>query len=114
MLKDVDAIVSDLQGIIGGYELKYNKFYIGMAKDGVPKNFLMLKPKKNFLYLIFKGYDDSDLMQQAEDEGLDLSFKPRFREYYLRKKDYSEYKKHKDFIDSCISSSMEYFNISES
>ena len=113
MLKDVDAIVSELQGIIGGYELKYNKFCIGMVKDGVPKNFLMFKPKKNFLYLIFKGHDDSDLMQQAEDEGLDLSFKPRFREYYLRIKDYSEYKKHKEFIDSCISSSMEYFNISE-
>lgn len=30
-------------------ELKYNKFYIGLAKDGTPSNFLTFRPKKGFL-----------------------------------------------------------------
>lgn len=30
-------------------ELKYNKFYIGLAKDGQPSNFLIFRPKKAFL-----------------------------------------------------------------
>ena len=84
-----------------------------MAKDGISKNFLMFRPKKDYMYLMFKGHDDSELIKTAENEGLDLSYKPRFREYYLRIKDYNEYKKHKQFIESCILSSMEYFNISE-
>ena len=113
MLKEVDSIFGDLQNIIGGYALKYNKHYIGMAKDGISKNFLMFRPKKDYMYLMFKGHDDSELIKTAENEGLDLSYKPRFREYYLRIKDYNEYKKHKQFIESCILSSMEYFNISE-
>ncbi|MBR2742340.1 MAG: hypothetical protein IKD89_01985 [Clostridia bacterium] len=113
MLKEVDLIFGDLQNFIGGYALKYNKHYIGMAKDGISKNFLMFRPKKDYMYLMFKGHDDSELIKTAENEGLDLSYKPRFREYYLRIKDYNEYKKHKQFIESCILSSMEYFNISE-
>jgi len=29
-------------------ELKYNKFYIGLAKDGQPSNFIIFRPKKGF------------------------------------------------------------------
>lgn len=29
-------------------ELKYNKFYIGLAKDGRPDNFIIFRPKKEF------------------------------------------------------------------
>jgi hypothetical protein len=29
-------------------ELKYNKFYIGLAKDGQPYNFIVFRPKKGF------------------------------------------------------------------
>ncbi len=30
-------------------ELKYNKFYIGLAKDGQPNNFVIFRPKKGFM-----------------------------------------------------------------
>ena len=30
-------------------ELKYNKFYIGLAKNGQASNFVIFRPKKNFL-----------------------------------------------------------------
>lgn len=113
MLKEMDSIFSDMQDIIGGYSLKYNKFYIGMAKDGISKNFLMFRPKKNYIYLVFKGHDDSDLIQTAEENGIEITYKSRWKEYYLRIKDYNEYNKHKQFVESCVLSSMEYFNISE-
>ena len=113
MLKEMDSIFDDLQGIIGGYSLKYNKFYIGMTKDGISKNFLMFRPKKNYLYLVFKGQDDSDLLQTAEENEIEITYKPRWKEYYVRIKDYDEYTKHKQFIESCVQKSMEYFNISE-
>ena len=30
-------------------ELKYNKFYIGLAKNGIPSNFVIIRPKKAFI-----------------------------------------------------------------
>lgn len=33
----------------GSLELKYNKFYIGLAKEGQTSNFIIFRPKKGFL-----------------------------------------------------------------
>lgn len=113
MLKNVDMLFDSFKEFIAGYELKYNKFYIGMVKDGVSKNFLMFRPKKNYLYLIYKGNEDLDTMKKCEDLGLELSYKPRWKEYRLRLSGFDEYKQHKEFIDGLVKGSMEYFNISE-
>ena len=45
MLKVVDSIFKDLHDIIGDYSLNYNKYYIGMVKDGLSKNFIAFRPK---------------------------------------------------------------------
>lgn len=111
MLKNVDMIFENMKELIGDYELKYNKFYIGMVKDGVSKNFLMFRPKKNDIDLVFKRNETTELMQKAEDEGLDMSFFPRRNECYLHISGFEEYKSHKETIDALIRSSMEYFNI---
>ena len=44
MMKIVDSIYEDLGDLLVGYELKYNKFYIGLSLDGVSKNFLAIIP----------------------------------------------------------------------
>lgn len=111
MLKEVDSIFGSMKDLVGEFEYKYNKFYIGMSKDGVTKNFLMFQPKKNWLYIVFKGDEDADLLKESEDKSLDLSYKATWKEYYLKLKDYNEYLANKDFIDSMIKSSMEYFNL---
>ena len=113
MLKNVDLIFDDLQDLIGGYELKYNKFYIGMSKDGISKNFLVFKPKKSFIKIILKGNEDQDVIQKVEDAGLEISFTARSREYAIRIDGYDDYKENKELIESLIKSAMEYFNISE-
>lgn len=55
IMSNVDKIFTELGELTQGYEFKYNKFYIGMSKDGIVKNFIAFKPKKSFLYLIVKG-----------------------------------------------------------
>ena len=49
--KDTVALADDMLDLIKtfapGFELKYNKFYIGLAKDGQSKNFALFRPKKN-------------------------------------------------------------------
>lgn len=113
MLQNVDKIFESVKEFVSGYELKYNKFYIGMMKDGISKNFLMFKPKKNYLYLVFKGNENLEMTSACEELGLDISYIPRWKEYSIRLSNYDEYKKYKETIDNLIKSSMEYFNISE-
>lgn len=47
------ALVDNLDEIAKTYdpdlELKYNKYYIGLAKDNVPNDFVVFRPKKGFL-----------------------------------------------------------------
>jgi len=53
------SLADELLGIIHtfdpGLELKYNKFYIGLAKNGQPNNFVNFQPKKNSLRGCFKS-----------------------------------------------------------
>ena len=45
----VDSIFNLIKQLDDNLELKYNKFYIGMAKDGQPLNFIIFRPKKSFI-----------------------------------------------------------------
>lgn len=112
MLKSVDAIFADISKFAIGYELKYNKFYIGLTKDGITKNFVIFKPKKSFLYLVIKGNEDSERMNKLENAGLDVSYQARWREYNIKLSGFEEYRKHKELLDSLIKESMAYLLIS--
>ena len=79
---EVDKIFKDLDNYTSGYELKYNKFYVGLAKDGIAKNFISFKPKKSFLHFIFKTNENQELSQRIEDAGLDVTYEVRWRQYY--------------------------------
>ena len=112
LLGEVDKIFESMKNdFISGYELKYNKFYIGMAKDGLAKNFLMFRPKKNWLKIAYKGNEDTESLKKAEALGLDLTYKAAWKEYYLKLENFNHYQKHKEFIDELIKGSMDYFNL---
>ena len=112
MLGEVDRIFESMKrDFISGYELKYNKFYIGMAKDGSARNFLTFRPKKNWLYITFKGNEDVESLKKAEEFGLELTYKAVWNEYTLKLVNNNQYQKQKEFIDELIKGSMNYFNL---
>lgn len=113
IMKDVDAIFADLGQYTAGYELKYNKFYVGLAKDGIAKNFISFKPKKSFLHFIFKTNESPELSQKIEDAGLDVTYESRWRQYRVKLQNFDDYKKHEALIRECVETAMEYFNIAE-
>jgi hypothetical protein len=45
-LETTDQLLGIVREIDGGLALKYNKFYIGLARDGQPSNFVVFRPKK--------------------------------------------------------------------
>jgi hypothetical protein len=54
------------------YELKYNKHYIGLSKDGIVRNFILIKPWKKYIVIHFRMSRDESLEKRIEDKELDL------------------------------------------
>lgn len=65
-------------------EMNYNKYYIGIMRNKVAANFCSFKPKKAFVYMIFKQIPDDSLIQQLEDAGLDVAKKSKWNELYVK------------------------------
>ena len=111
IMKNVDEVFKDLGDLAVGYELKYNKFYIGLSKEGLVKNFIEFKPKKNYFYLIVKGTESSEKIEKIENANLEVSYIANWKEYQIRFNSVEEYRKNRDLIRELVKDSMEYYNI---
>lgn len=66
-------------------ELKYNKFYIGLARNGQPCNFMIFRPKKGFLRFEVRLKNTSDTQERLESAGLDvMDYDGRWGYYRIR------------------------------
>ena len=66
-------------------ELKYNKFYIGVARDGQAFNFIQFRPKKNQINFELKLPESEDIDRLLEEAGLDtLEYNKRWGQYRIR------------------------------
>lgn len=69
-------LTDELYGLIRevepGVALKYNKNYIGLARDGVAANFVSFRPRRQHVIAEFKIPRSEELTQRLEDEGMDL------------------------------------------
>lgn len=66
-------------------ELKYNKFYIGLSREGQPFNFVEFKPQKNLLKLELALPQTDDLDAKIDEGGFDaMDYDKRWRHYRLR------------------------------
>ena len=66
-------------------ELKYNKFYIGLAKGGEPSNFIIFRPKKGFIRIEPRLKDSSEMQERLEAAGLDvMDYDKRWGRYKIR------------------------------
>jgi hypothetical protein len=86
-----------------GLELKYNKFYIGLAKSGQPSNFVTFRPKKGFMLFEPRLPDSPEIQEQYENAGLDLmDYDKRWRRYRIRLQP-SDIEKNKKILEEIIS-----------
>jgi hypothetical protein len=66
-------------------ELKYNKFYIGLAKNGISSNSLIFRPKKSFMRFEPKLKRSPELEERIERAGLDLmDYDAKWGRYRIR------------------------------
>lgn len=74
MMQLTDSIFESLRELLQEYELKYNKFYVGIARDGVANNFVYFNPKKKFIIMNINAEEDPEISDRFDQRGLDASY----------------------------------------
>jgi hypothetical protein len=65
-------------------EMKYNKFYIGLSKEGQPYNFVLFRPRKNTINIELKLPRTDETDKFIDEAGFEaLEYSTRFGNYRL-------------------------------
>jgi len=89
-------------------ELKYNKFYIGLARNGQPFNFVTFRPKKVHMVLELKLKKSEEIDAIIDEAGLDtLEYNKGWSQYRLRLGK-GDIKKHADALRELMKLAFEY------
>ncbi len=80
-----DKLLNLIHTFESGLSLKYNKFYIGLAKNGQPRNFVVFRAKKAFLQLGMKLKESNEIQTMLDDSDLDvMDYDKRWGMYRIR------------------------------
>jgi len=80
-----DALLTIVKQFDPSLQLKYNKFYIGLSRDGQPYNFVSFRPKKNHINLELRLPQSDELDAKIDHAGLDtLEYNNHWGLYRLR------------------------------
>lgn len=93
-----DEILKIIHQFAPGLELKYNKFYIGLAQNGQPNNFVILRPKKSYIRFEPRLTQSEEVEKMIESAGIDLTGYDRRWERYRLRFNKGDIQKHADLI----------------
>ena len=97
-----DDALALINSFAPGLELKYNKFYIGLARDGQPDNFVIFRPQRNAMRLELRIAKSDDVEKKIDAAGLVmLDYDARWGRYRL-KLDIGDVKKHDVFLTELL------------
>lgn len=87
--KAMVGIADDLLAIVKQFDptlsLKFNKFYIGLGRDGQPYNFVVFRPGKLHMVLKLRLPESEDLTTKIEQSGVEtLDYDKRWKAYRLQ------------------------------
>ena len=86
-------------------DLKYNKFYIGLARDGEPNNFVIFRPQKNAIRVEPRLHKTDTAEAAVEAAGLDvMDYDNRWERYRIRLQK-GDVKKHAEVLRKLLESS---------
>ena len=84
-VKMADGVLQIIKTFDESFELKYNKFYIGTAKDGQPFNFVVFRAQKQALRVEPRLKRNDDIEVKLEEAGLDvMEYSARNGRYRIR------------------------------
>lgn len=93
------------------FELKYNKYYIGLAKNGIPNNFTVFRAKKSSLVLEIRLKQSPEIQEKLDEAKLDtLDYDTQWSRYRIRV-DKNDISKHRQLLKDLMQQA--YGSISE-
>jgi len=100
-----DELLEVLRTLNSHLELKYNKFYIGLAKEGQPNNFVIFRPQKNVIRVEPRLQKTEATEAAVEAAGLDvMDYDNKWGRYRIRLQK-GDVKKHADVLRQLLEAS---------
>lgn len=93
-----DSLLVLINEVAPGHVFKYNKFYIGLTRNGIVDNFVSLRIRKDFVIAEFRIPRTDEMNALLDDSGVDrMEYDKRFNRYRIRiaKPDLTE---HRDLV----------------
>jgi hypothetical protein len=101
-LRIVDSMLGFVHEVTPQVDAKYNKYYIGLAQNGVVNNFVHFKPRKRNVIVVFKVPKSEELLLRLTDAGLDvLDYDNRWKQLPIRI-DQDDIQAHPDLIKELV------------
>jgi predicted transport protein len=112
--KSTLALADRVHGMIRAFdptvELKYNKFYIGLALNGVATNYVSMKPRKKQVNVSFRIPRSDEVGALIDESGIEtLPYEGRWGNYRLIVKE-GDLVEHKDLLNNLIGIARESYN----
>ena len=106
----VDKSLDIIHSFAPAVELKYNKFYIGLAVDSIPCNFVVFKPRKKDLNFELKFGIKEEVQAMIDSNGLDdMGYDSRWKVYRIRISS-SEFESKKEILKMLFQASYDEYN----
>jgi hypothetical protein len=105
-----DSLLGVIKKIDPAFALKYNKWYLGLARNGQPLNFVTLQPKREWIRVGLKLERSDEVQSRLEQAGIDLM------EYSTREGRYKfrlfkgDAQKHAALLEDLFRTSLDAFN----
>ena len=96
-----DELLEFIHAFDPAFELKYNKFYIVLAKDGQTNNFAIFRPKKKYLRLDLKLNKSEQIEKKIDETDLELIDFTKSGRYRIRMSR-KDIEKHQDFLKEIL------------
>jgi predicted transport protein len=101
-----DRLLELIHTFTPSIELKYNKFYIGLAQDGRANNFVTFQPQKNAVRIEVRMSKSDELENEISEKGLDLTDYTKWGTYRIRLSK-ADVKEHSQFLMELMKKSFE-------
>ena len=97
-----DEVLELIRQLDPTLELKYNKFYIGLARNGQPDNFIIFRPKKSWLSAEPRLKRLDETQERLETAGMDvMDYGERWGRYRIRLAP-GDIAKHQDLLSTLL------------
>lgn len=103
----LDRSIEMIREFAPGYDLNYNKHYVGLTKSGKTNNFTSFAPKRSFTWFRIKIPKSDETDRQLEEAGLDDYQYSRWGTYQIRIRP-KELKANEQLIASLLKAAYEH------